>query len=154
MRRATADAVAAQMLEAGLRVRRRIVTRDDYDANWNTYPFSVTDWNHRELGVQTLALGYRTGAVWNETGFSNPEFDKLLDRALTIADAETRIDTMARLQQILQTDSVIVQPFWRSLYRHARPGVVGADMHPKQEINPHRLGWETAAQATASTPDN
>lgn len=150
MRRATADAVAAQMLEAGLRVRRRIVTRDEYDANWMTFPFSVTDWNHRELGVQVLALGYRTGAVWNETGFSNPEFDRLLDRALTIADAETRIDTMARLQQILQTDGVIVQPFWRSLYRHARPGILGADMHPKLEINPHRLGWATAAQAAAS----
>lgn len=151
-RRTTADAVAAQMLEAGLRVRRRIVTRDDYDANWMTYPFSATDWNHRELGVQVLSLGYRTGAVWNETGFSNGEFDRLLDRAVTIADAGTRIDTMARLQQILQTDGVIVQPFWRSLYRHARPGVVGADMHPKQEINPHRLGWTTAAQAAASIP--
>ncbi len=151
-RRATADAVAAQMLEAGLRVRRRIVTRDDYDANWMTYPFSATDWNHRELGVQIMALGYRTGAVWNETGFSNAEFDRLLDRAVTIADAGTRVDTMARLQQILQTDGVIVQPFWRALYRHARPGVVGADMHPKQEINPHRLGWATAAQAAASLP--
>ena len=150
MRRATADAVAAQMLEAGLRVRRRIVTRDEFDANWMTYPFSATDWNHRELGVQVMALGYRTGAVWNETGFSNPEFDRLLDRALTIADAETRIDTMARLQQILQTDGVIVQPYWRALYRHARPGVVGAEMNPKQEINPHRLGWATTAQAAAS----
>lgn len=149
-RRTTADAVAAQMLEAGLRVRRRIVTRDAYDANWMTYPFSTTDWNHRELGVQVMALGYRTGAVWNETGFSNAEFDRLLDRAVTIADAGTRIDTMARLQQILQTDGVIVQPFWRSLYRHARQGVVGADMHPKQEINPHRLGWATAEQAAAS----
>jgi peptide/nickel transport system substrate-binding protein len=151
-RRTTADAVAAQMLEAGLRVRRRIVTRDDYDANWMTYPFSTTDWNHRELGVQIMALGYRTGAVWNETGFSNAEFDRLLDRAVTIADAGTRIDTMSLLQQILQTDGVIVQPFWRALYRHARPGVVGAEMHPKQEINPHRLGWATAAQAAASLP--
>jgi len=152
-RRTTADAVAAQMLEAGLRVRRRIVTRDDYDANWMRYPFGTTDWNHRELGVQIMALGYRTGAVWNETGYSNPEFDRLLDRAVTIADAATRIDTMARLQQTLQMDGVIVQPFWRSLYRHARPGVVGAEMHPKQEIDPHRLGWATAAQAAASLPE-
>jgi peptide/nickel transport system substrate-binding protein len=152
-RRTTADAVAAQMIEAGLRVRRKIVTRDDYDANWMTYPFSATDWNHRPLGVQVLALGYRTGAVWNETGFSNAEFDRLLDRAVTIADAGTRIDTMARLQQILQTDGVIVQPFWRSLYRHAQTGIVGAEMQPKQEINPHTLGWATAAQAAASMPD-
>jgi peptide/nickel transport system substrate-binding protein len=140
-RRATADAVAAQLQEAGFRIRRRIVPRDDFDMNWKSYAFSATNWNHRELGVQVMALAYRTGAVWNETGFSNPEFDRLLDRAVTIADADTRRDTMARLQQILQTDGVIIQPFWQSLYRHANRNVTGAQMHPKNEINPHRLGW-------------
>lgn len=145
-RRATADAVAAQLQEAGFRVTRRIVPREDYDMKWKGYPYSTTNWNHRELGVQVMALAYRTGAVWNETGFSNAEFDRLLDRAVTIADADTRIDTMARLQQILQTDGVIVQPFWQSLFRHARRGVVGAQMHPKNDINPHRLGWATFAE--------
>ncbi|QIE41582.1 ABC transporter substrate-binding protein [Rhodobacteraceae bacterium SC52] len=143
LRRDTTDVVAAQLVEAGIRVRRRIVPRDDFDLKWKDYPFSATYWNHRELGVQVLALAYRTGAVWNETGYSNPEFDRLLDRAVTIADADTRRDTMARLQQMLQTDGVIIQPFWQSLYRHARRAVVGAQMNPKFEVNPHRLGWAT-----------
>jgi peptide/nickel transport system substrate-binding protein len=34
----------------------------------------------RPLGVQVLNLAYRSGVAWNETGFSNPEFDALLDR--------------------------------------------------------------------------
>ena len=151
-RRATADSVAAQMIEAGFKVTRRIVPRETFDQKWKSFPFSATNWNHRELGVQVMALAYRTGAVWNETGFSNPEFDRLLDRAVTIADADTRVDTMARLQQILQTDGVIVQPFWQSLFRHARRGLLGARMHPKNEINPHRLGWTNLPKASL-TPD-
>ena len=149
-RRATADSVAAQLLEAGIKVRRKIVPRAEFDANWKTYPFSTTNWNHRALGVQVMALAYRSGAVWNETGFSNPEFDRLLDRALTIADADTRIDTMARLQQILQTDGVIIQPFWQSLYRHSRAGVLGAAMNPKNQIDPHDLGWHRLPEQAAT----
>ena len=104
----------------------------------------------RPFGVQTLALGYRTGAAWNETHFSDPVFDAALETALGISDPLRRRAAMAVLQARLRASGVIVQPYWRALYRHARPGIVGAEMHPKQEINPHRLGWETAAQAAAS----
>jgi peptide/nickel transport system substrate-binding protein len=49
---------------------------------------------------------------------------------------------MAQLQQIMLDDAVICQPYWRSLYRHAAPNVINADMHPKFEINIHYLGVE------------
>jgi len=47
---------------------------------------------------------------------------------------------MARLQQIMQDEAVTFIPFWRSLFRHYREGVLNADMHPKFEINVHHLG--------------
>ena len=43
----------------------------------------MTTWNMRPLGVQILVLGYRTGEAWNETAYSNPDFDKKLGEALS-----------------------------------------------------------------------
>ncbi|MCA8883220.1 MAG: ABC transporter substrate-binding protein [Rhodobacteraceae bacterium] len=140
-RRNTADAVAVQLLDAGFRVRRRIVTPDDFARNWATYPFSATNWNHRALGVQVLSLAYRSGSAWNESGFADTEFDRLLDIARAEPDPVARQGTMALLQTILQDQGVVIQPFWQSLFRHARPGLAGAAMHPKFEIEVHDLGW-------------
>ena len=41
-----------------------------------------------------------------------------------------------------QDDGVIVQPYWRSLYRHHVPGLVNAEMHPQFEIRYQYMGFE------------
>jgi peptide/nickel transport system substrate-binding protein len=41
----------------------------------------------RPLGVQVYALAYRSGEPWNETAFSNQEFDDLLAQAYGGNDA-------------------------------------------------------------------
>jgi len=140
-RRNTADAVGAQLLDAGIRLERRIVPQREYSARWTQYPFSTTNWNHRPLGVQVLALAYRSGVAWNESGFADATFDTLLGRATAIADAETRRNTMAELQTILREEGVIIQPFWQSLFRHAREGLSGVQMHPTFDIDIHRIAW-------------
>ena len=138
--RFTCDAVAAQMRDAGMTVTREVLPGSTFWNDWLNYPFSATEWNHRELGVQILNLAYRSGVAWNESAFSNAEFDSLLDQANGIQDADARREVMARLQQIMQEEAVTIVPYWRSLFRHSRPGVVNADMHPKFEINIHHLG--------------
>ncbi|NKX45991.1 ABC transporter substrate-binding protein [Roseibacterium sp. KMU-115] len=138
--RFTCDAVAAQMRDAGMTVTREVLPGSTFWNDWLNYPFSATEWNHRELGVQILNLAYRSGVAWNETAFANAEFDTLLDQANGIQDAAARREVMARLQQIMQEEAVTIIPYWRSLFRHYRPGVVNADMHPKFEINIHHLG--------------
>lgn len=132
-RRRTTDAIAAQLLDAGFHVERELVSDREFDARWQEYPFSTTNWNPRPLGVQVLALAYRTGAVWNETNFSDPEFDRLLDRALATPDVDKRRRIMARLEEILQGSGVIIQPYWRKLYRSYRPGVRNFPMHQSFE---------------------
>lgn len=140
-RRNTADAVAAQLMDAGFRARRTIVPRRDFATQWRDYPFSATNWNHRALGIEVLSLAYRSDASWNETGFSNPEFDALLDRGSAIVSDEERREIMARLERMMQDEGVTIQPFWQSLYRFARVELRGAQMHPRFEIDPHELGW-------------
>ena len=128
-RKNTTDAVAAQLRDAGFNVKRTIIPGSTFWNDWTKYPFSSTDWNHRPLDTQILGLAYRSGEAWNESGFANPEFDALLAEANAIADADARREVMAKLQQIMTDEGVTIQPYWRSLYRHAKPGFVGWDMH-------------------------
>ena len=139
-RKNTTDAVAAQLREAGIKVKRTILPGSTFWNDWTKYPFSSTNWNQRPLGIQILALAYRTGMAWNEWGFSNKEFDDLVTQALSIADADKRRELMAKIEKIMWDEGVTIQPYWRSLYRHYREGVAGADMHPTYEIHPYKLG--------------
>ncbi len=139
--RNTGDAIAAQLHDAGLKVRRNIVPGTDFWDNWRDYPFSGTQWNHRPLAVQVLSLAYRTDAVWNETGFSNAEFDTLLDRAMSIIDIDERRKIMARLQTILRREGVMIQPYWRALYNHHNGRLKNAGKHPANEIHLYKIGF-------------
>ena len=84
------DAIAAQLREAGFKVKRTVLPGSTFWNDWTKYPYSITDWNMRPLGVQVLALAYRTGEAWNETAYSNPVFDAKLEKALSIPDPKQR----------------------------------------------------------------
>ncbi|WP_085878965.1 ABC transporter substrate-binding protein [Roseisalinus antarcticus] len=141
-RRNTSDALAAQLRDAGMKVKRTVYPGSTFWNDWNNFAFSSTDWGHRPLGVQVLALAYKSGVAWNETGLASDEFDTMLDEASAIADADARREIMARLEQFIRDDGLVIQPYWRSLFRHSRPGIVGAESHPTNEIHVHKLGLE------------
>lgn len=140
-RKDTSDAAAAMLRDAGIPVKRTVLPGSTFWNDWAKYPLSCTDWAQRPLGVQVLALAYRSGEAWNETAFANAEFDTLLGEAMAIADADQRREVMAKLQKIMQDEGVVVQPYWRSIYRHHREGVIGAEMHPTFEIHVTKLGF-------------
>jgi peptide/nickel transport system substrate-binding protein len=132
---ATCDAVAAQIRDAGIDIKRKVIPAATFWNDWLVYPFSATEWNMRPLGVQVLALAYRSGEAWNEAAMANPEFDTLLTEALSIADADARREVMAKLEKIMQDDGVMIQPYWRSTFRHFKDTVHGTDMHPTFEMH-------------------
>jgi peptide/nickel transport system substrate-binding protein len=140
---ATCDAVAAQIRDAGIKVKRTILPGSTFWNDWLKYPFSATEWVMRPLGVQVLQLAYKSGVAWNETGFSNAEFDEKLAEALSIADADKRREVMKRLQEIMQEQGVLIQPYWRGLYCHMTDKVRDLHMHPAEEH--HHYKWWMAA---------
>jgi peptide/nickel transport system substrate-binding protein len=93
----------------------------------------MTNWNMRPLGIQVLAIAYRTGEAWNEAAYSNPEFDAAVGEALSIADAEKRKVVMEKIEKILQDSGILIQPYWRKLYNHSMPVVQNHGMHPTFE---------------------
>jgi peptide/nickel transport system substrate-binding protein len=131
--KATADAIAGQMRDAGLKVKRTVLPAATFWNDWTKYPFSCTEWLGRPLGVQVLALAYRSGVAWNESGYSSPEFDTLLDEALATPEVEARRKIMARIEQNLRDSGIIIQPYWRSVYRTSRKGVHGCEQHQALE---------------------
>ncbi|WP_371054605.1 ABC transporter substrate-binding protein [Rhodosalinus sp. K401] len=142
-RKVTADAVAAQLRDSGLSVRRTVIPGASFWNDWTKYPFSATDWNGRPLGVQIYALAYKSGVPWNETGHSNPEFDARLDEALATPDADARRVLMEDLETMLRESGVIIQPYWRSIFRSHTDGVEGYEMHQAFEQHLDRV-WLSA----------
>ncbi len=140
---ATCDAVAAQIRKAGIKIKRTILPGATYWPDWRKYPFSATNWNMRPLGVQILALAYRSGEDWNETAMANPEFDAALAEALSISDADKRRVVMEKIERIMQDTGVMIQPYWRSIFRAYDPRVKGAEMHPTFEH--HHYNWSISA---------
>jgi peptide/nickel transport system substrate-binding protein len=133
--KSTGDAVAAQLREAGFKVKRTVLPGSIFWNNWTKYPFSMTAWGMRPLGVQALALAYRSGEAWNESGYSNPDFDAKLKVALATPDVEKRRAVMRDIEQILQDSGILIQPYWRSLYVHSAKAVQNRPAHPNLEMH-------------------
>ncbi|MER9657808.1 ABC transporter substrate-binding protein [Mesorhizobium sp. M0152] len=143
--KSTGEAIAAQWREAGFKVKHTIIPSSSFYNDWLKYPLSITNWNMRPLGVQTLVLAYRRGAAWNEAAWSNPEFDEKLDAALTVPDAQNRKVLMQDIEKLLQDSGIIIQPYWLSLFNHSTKQVRGYAMHPTFEIDLGKVWLDQAA---------
>ncbi|RAZ73208.1 ABC transporter substrate-binding protein [Mesorhizobium atlanticum] len=131
----TGDAIAGQLRDAGIKVKRTVLPGSTFWNDWTKYPYSMTIWYMRPLGVQVLALGYRSGEAWNETAYSNPEFDAKLKEALSQIDVAKRKEVMKDVEAILQDSGVIIQPFWQKLYCHMNKKVKNYSMHQTYEMD-------------------
>jgi peptide/nickel transport system substrate-binding protein len=140
----TGDAIAAQLREAGIKVKRTVLPGSTFWNDWTKYPYSLTNWNMRPLGVQVVAIAYRTGEAWNEAAYSNPELDAAIGEALSIADAEKRKGVMEKIETILQSSGIIIQPYWRKLYNSSVPAVKNHGMHPTFEHEYGKVWLEEA----------
>ena len=130
----TVQALAEQFKDIGVKVNIKPLPSAQYWEVWTKVPFSLTGWGHRPLGIMTLALAYRSNAAWNESGYSNPEFDALLDQADGILDPKKRSIVMAKIEALMQDDGLLVQPFWRTFSTVMDKKVKGFSVHPSQYI--------------------
>ncbi len=91
----------------------------------------------------SLSLAYRSGVPWNESKYSNPEFDRLPTIAEGTIDVVARRELMAQLEKILQDDGPIVQPVWRAIFTFHDKRVQGYKAHPALYIFGHQLAITT-----------
>jgi len=139
-----AEALIESWAEAGIRCGINMVPSATYWEAWTELDFGITNWGHRPLGVMVLALAYRSGVPWNESHYSNPEFDRLLTEAEAVPDPSERSEIMAKIQKIMQDDGPIVQPYWQNIQCVFNDRVLGARMHPSKYIFPEELAVSDA----------
>ena len=137
----TCDAVAAQLRDAGIKVKRTLMPGSTFWNDWAKFPYSATNWNHRPLGTQVLGLAYRSGEAWNEFAWSNAEFDALLAEANSLANADERRVVMGKIQALIIEEGVTCQSYWRYVQRHHVEGLVGCDMHIAYLPQIYKWGW-------------
>lgn len=133
------QAMVEQWKEAGIRVKINVMPSTQYWEVWTKVPFGFTTWAHRPLGVMTYSLAYRTGGSWNESNWSNAEFDKLLTQAEGLLEVEERRKVMAKLEEIMLDEGPIMQPVWRGWFTFMDKRVQGFKMHPTGYINGREL---------------
>ncbi|MEM7170688.1 MAG: ABC transporter substrate-binding protein [Pseudomonadota bacterium] len=133
------QAMAEMWRAVGVRVRINLLPSTEFWQVWDKTRFGFTGWVHRPLGIMTLGLGYRSGVPWNESGYANPEFDRLLTEAEGLLDVNERREVMAKLQAIMQDDGPIVQPLWRSELTFMDKRIKGFQMHPSTYIFANEL---------------
>ena len=116
--------------KAGIDITINVMPSAKYWDEWNKAPFSLTSWTHRPLGTMVLSLAYRSGVPWNETGMNSAAFDKALDEAEAVLDVDKRRVKMEKVEQILQDEAVLVQPFFRSVFTAVNARVENLKIHP------------------------
>jgi peptide/nickel transport system substrate-binding protein len=114
---------AEQMAEIGVNVSIETVPPDVYygegDQSWLEVPFGITEWGTRATPVTYFKLAYQTGGDYNESHWSDPEFDELTQQIDSEMDREARVDLYQQAQQILIERGPVVVPYFES-------GVAGA----------------------------
>jgi len=126
------EAMRDQMKDAGINLKINVMPAAKYWEIWDKTPFGCTAWTHRPLGTMVMSLGYRSGAPWNESRYSNPAFDKALDEAEATLDVTARKAKLAVAEKMLQDDAVMVMPLFRPIYTIVGKTVMGYEGHPTQ----------------------
>ncbi|MFO1091456.1 MAG: ABC transporter substrate-binding protein [Hyphomicrobiales bacterium] len=141
---AAIEAMVEQWKDAGIRAKINILPSAKYWDVWTTVPLGFTSWVHRPLGFMVLALAYRTGVPWNESKYSNKQFDETLTKAEGTLDVAARAELIGQLETIMQEDGPIVQPLWRSMFTYYDKNVMGFKMHPTRYIFCEELALKPA----------
>jgi peptide/nickel transport system substrate-binding protein len=136
------EAMVEMWKQIGVQVKVNVMPSAEYWEIWKKVPFGFTSWNHRPLAIMTVAQAYRTGSTNNESGYSNPELDKLIEEAEGTLDPEKRRALVARIETILQKDGPIVQPLWQAAITAFDKRVKGFKPHPSAMMFPNELALE------------
>ena len=133
-----AQLLKEQCAPAGINIELAMEPSNMYWDHWMDVDFGITSWTHRALAVMTLGLAYRTGVEWNETHWSNKEFDALLDQAEATLDLEARKKLVAKIQKIMQDEGPVAIPRWNAQIVGANKKVKGLTVAPHD----HMMGYD------------
>jgi peptide/nickel transport system substrate-binding protein len=106
-----------QLAEAGVTVDIQLVPADVYygaDNLWLEADFAITDWGARAAPQNYLDLAYTSKAKWNESHWSDAEFDRLAAAAAKEMNRSKRAAIYKQIQRIFIDRGPILVPFFNN----------------------------------------
>lgn len=127
-----AETLAAQWAEAGIRVEIQLQEESAYyaDDGWLEVDLGITGWGARPTPQIFLEEYLRTGAAWNESHFSDPELDALIDRAGVSLIPQERVAIYQQIQVVLLERGPVIIPYFFAQFLVHDADISGIDLHP------------------------
>ena len=95
------------------------IERVPVDRYWTEYymqtPFFVSVWGNPIDPDQMLSLAYESDAIYNETGWQNPDLDALIQAGRVERDEAKRKEIYAQAQQLISEEGCSIIPYFRPL---------------------------------------
>jgi peptide/nickel transport system substrate-binding protein len=116
-----------QWAEAGINVNVIVEPESVYygDNGWLEVDLGITGWGSRPVPQFYLDVMLVSGAIWNESRFSDPEFDALAATARTTLDEAERVRAYREIQRILIERGPIIIPYFFAQLSAHRAGLRG-----------------------------
>jgi peptide/nickel transport system substrate-binding protein len=127
-----AQVLQQQWAEVGIRVTLRPTPPNIYYSegpnNWLEAQLGLTNWATRPDPQVYLDVSVKTGAVYNEAKYSDPEVDALIDQARTETDVEARAEIMSDIQRILVERGPFIIPYFQPALAAQSANVSGIEL--------------------------
>lgn len=103
-----------QWAEAGINLEISVEPEDVYygDNGWLEVDLGITGWGSRPYPQFYLDTMLETGAVWNESHFSDADFDALSATAGSTLDESERVEAYSQIQQLLAERGPVIIPYY------------------------------------------
>jgi peptide/nickel transport system substrate-binding protein len=105
-----------QMAKIGVQVDIQVVPSDQYygtgDQSWLVADFGITDWGARATPVTYFKFAYRSDAQWNESHWSDSQFDEITTKVDKEMDKTKRVALYKQAQEILIDRGPVIVPFF------------------------------------------
>ncbi|MBI1278077.1 MAG: 4-phytase [Anaerolineaceae bacterium] len=103
---------------------------DSNPNNWLKADLGITGWGDRPAPQGYLAQAYTTGAAYNETHWSDPDLDKLIQEASVTTDEAARAAIYHKISEIFNESGPIIIPWFAPVFSAARSNVTGINVAP------------------------
>jgi peptide/nickel transport system substrate-binding protein len=123
-----------QMNAIGVTVDIQTLPPDVYysegDTSWLVVDFGITEWGARATPNAYFNAAYMSEAPWNESHWSDPEFDTVAAQINSEMDRDKRIDLYRQAQQILIDRGPVIVPFFSTAAAGADAALDGIALAP------------------------
>jgi peptide/nickel transport system substrate-binding protein len=132
-----AQIVAQQLAEVGINVtveQEEVATWLERQANGEFDAF-MWSWLGLTDAEDYFYLQHRTGQTFNATGYSNPDFDALVDEGRTISDFDARYAVYEAANEILVDEAPYIYMYAKSEVKAWNTNVNGFAVRPDSAVN-------------------